>query len=59
MTRTMFSNATLRQQIASIPQVVNNGPDGKGRVVRADGEAKTHHTPAAVSTTRSTPGPPS
>ena len=60
VTRTMFSNATLRQQIASIPQVVNNGPDGKGRVVRADGEAgdAIDITPAAVSTTRSTPGPP-
>ena len=31
----IFSNATLLQQIATIPQVVNNGADGKGAVVGA------------------------
>ena len=33
VTRKMFSNAALLQQIASIPQVVNNGGDGTGEVV--------------------------
>ena len=34
VTRKIFSNAALKQQIASIPQIVNNGADGKGTVVR-------------------------
>ena len=31
--RKMFSNAALLQQVASIPQICNNGDDGKGAVV--------------------------
>ena len=35
VTRKIWSNAALKQQIASIPQVVNNGPEGTGLVVEA------------------------
>jgi hypothetical protein len=31
--RTIFTNDSLKQQVARIPQVVNNGPDGKGLVL--------------------------
>jgi len=33
VSRTIFTNDTLKQQVAHIPQVVNNGADGKGCVV--------------------------
>ena len=38
VTRKTYSNAALLQQIASIPQVVNNGREGKGQVVSRDSE---------------------
>ena len=37
--RTIFTNDTLKKQVARIPQVVNNGPDGKGLVVGQPAEA--------------------
>ena len=54
ITRKIFSNATLLQQIAPISQVVNNGPDGKGQQIRPWGSPRAgtprrRWSPAAVS----------
>eukprot|EP01052_Picozoa_sp_SAG31_P034809 SAG31_NODE_4118_length_3565_cov_2.083670_3_plen_77_part_00 len=34
--RVTFSSEGLLKQVATVPQVVNNGPDGKGQVVVKD-----------------------
>ncbi len=39
MRRVTFSSAALLEQVASFPQVVNIGPDGKGCVVEGGAEA--------------------
>ena len=48
VTRKIFSNAALLQQIASTPQVVNNGADGKGAVVASGASKPAAPAPPAV-----------
>lgn len=46
--RTIFTNDSLKQQVARIPQVVNNGPEGTG-IVESDSPALKKHKSVELS----------